>query len=53
MLPGVGHVPWLEVPGDFASRVLDWLRRASSLAVDVTLYQLFLDPRAGGNIPGS
>ena len=32
VLPGVGHVPWLEVPGDFASRVVGWLRRASALA---------------------
>jgi proline iminopeptidase len=26
VLPDVGHVPWLEVPGEFASRLLDWLR---------------------------
>jgi proline iminopeptidase len=30
VLPGVGHVPWLEVPGEFASRLLDWLREAAS-----------------------
>ena len=29
ILPDVGHVPWLEVPGEFASRVLDWLRQAA------------------------
>jgi proline iminopeptidase len=28
VLPGVGHVPWLEVPDEFAGRLLDWLRRA-------------------------
>jgi proline iminopeptidase len=26
VLPDVGHVPWLDVPGEFASRLLDWLR---------------------------
>ena len=29
VLPGVGHVPWLEVPGEFGSAVTDWLREAS------------------------
>jgi proline iminopeptidase len=32
VLPDVGHVPWLEVPEEFGSRLLDWLRRAASLA---------------------
>jgi len=30
VLPGVGHVPWLEEPEEFASRVAGWLRQASS-----------------------
>src|SRR5580658_6522090 len=28
VLPDAGHVPWLEVPSEFASRLLDWLREA-------------------------
>ena len=32
ILPDVGHVPWLEVPGEFASRLLDWLRRNALIA---------------------
>ena len=32
VLPDVGHVPWLEVPGEFASRLLDWLRRNALIA---------------------
>jgi hypothetical protein len=28
----VGHVPWLEVPGEFVSRLLDWLRRNALIA---------------------
>ena len=27
ILPDAGHVPWLEIPGEFASRLLNWLRR--------------------------
>jgi len=27
VFPDAGHVPWLEVPGEFASWLLDWLRR--------------------------
>ena len=34
VLPDVGHVPWLEVPGEFASRLLDWLRRAPCFRVE-------------------
>jgi len=32
VLPDAGHVPWLEVPGEFASRLLDWLRRDALIA---------------------
>jgi proline iminopeptidase len=32
VLPGVGHVPWLEVPGEFGSLLLDFLRGAAGLA---------------------
>ncbi|HMD25630.1 MAG TPA: hypothetical protein VKH61_16155 [Streptosporangiaceae bacterium] len=28
VLPDVGHMPWLEVPGEFASRLAGWLRGA-------------------------
>jgi pimeloyl-ACP methyl ester carboxylesterase len=28
ILPGVGHVPWLEKPGDVSSLLLEYLRRA-------------------------
>jgi proline iminopeptidase len=28
--PDAGHVPWLEVPGEFASQVADWLGGATS-----------------------
>jgi proline iminopeptidase len=30
VLPDAGHVPWLEVPGEFVSLVVDWLRQAAS-----------------------
>jgi proline iminopeptidase len=30
ILPDAGHVPWLEVPSEFASLVVDWLREAAS-----------------------
>lgn len=30
VFPDAGHVPWLEVPGEFASLVAEWLEQASS-----------------------
>ena len=29
ILPDAGHVPWLEVPAEFASRLAEWLREAA------------------------
>ena len=30
ILPGAGHLPWLEWPAEFTSRLVAWLREASS-----------------------